>query len=49
MNRTIAAQRTCTLQGIPARVDIFGNERANNLAKDARNGYQFSNSFTLTQ
>ncbi|KFM72055.1 hypothetical protein X975_21378, partial [Stegodyphus mimosarum] len=35
MNKTIAAQRTCTLPWILAHVDIYGNEQADDLAKDA--------------
>ncbi|GFX23558.1 hypothetical protein TNCV_3770321 [Trichonephila clavipes] len=33
-------ERTCTLQWIPALVDIFGDEQVDNLAKNARNSPQ---------
>ncbi|GFY10094.1 hypothetical protein TNCV_1946391 [Trichonephila clavipes] len=48
VNRVVAAQRTCILQWIPAHVDMFGKEQAGNLAKEARNSSQLSNSLTFT-
>ncbi|GFW17101.1 RNase H domain-containing protein [Trichonephila clavipes] len=48
LNRVFVAQRTCTLQWIPAHSDIFGNEHDDNLAKEARNSSEFSNSLTFT-
>ncbi|GFX84336.1 hypothetical protein TNCV_4134471 [Trichonephila clavipes] len=48
MNRVVACQRTCPLQGIPAHEDIFGNEQADNLAKEIRISSQLSNSRILS-
>ncbi|GFU29070.1 uncharacterized protein TNCV_4836801 [Trichonephila clavipes] len=47
INREVDIQRTCTLHWIPSRVDIFGNELADNLAKETWNSPQISNSLTL--
>ncbi|GFW86571.1 hypothetical protein TNCV_4333551 [Trichonephila clavipes] len=43
-----AVQRICTLQWIPAHVDIFGNKQTDDLAKEALNSPQHPNSLTLT-
>ncbi|GFS96675.1 RNase H domain-containing protein [Trichonephila clavipes] len=48
ISRVFAAQRVCSLQWIPAQVDIFGYEQADNLVKEARNSPQLSNTLTLT-
>ncbi|GFU75015.1 hypothetical protein TNCV_3752661 [Trichonephila clavipes] len=46
--RVVSTQIVCTLQWIPTHLDIFGDEWADNLAKEARNCPQFSNSLILT-
>ncbi|GFV51997.1 hypothetical protein TNCV_1323501 [Trichonephila clavipes] len=48
INRVDAVQRTCILQWIPTHEDPFGNEPADNFAKEARNFPQLSNSLTHT-
>ncbi|GFU75845.1 hypothetical protein TNCV_1653031 [Trichonephila clavipes] len=48
INIVVATLITYTLQGIPAHIDIFFNEYADNLPKEARNSPQLSNSRTLT-
>ncbi|GFX03372.1 hypothetical protein TNCV_4633841 [Trichonephila clavipes] len=47
INKVVVALRTCTLQWIPAQVDIFGNKQTDNLAKEARNSLQLSIRLTL--
>ncbi|GFU81934.1 hypothetical protein TNCV_2537431 [Trichonephila clavipes] len=42
INRVVATQRTCTLQWIRAKVDIFDNDQVDNLAR-----LNYSNSLTL--
>ncbi|GFT98294.1 hypothetical protein TNCV_2903911 [Trichonephila clavipes] len=48
INRVVSIQRNCSLQLIPAHVDICVNEQAGNLAKKAQKSPQLSNNLTLT-
>ncbi|GFT42053.1 hypothetical protein TNCV_1668551 [Trichonephila clavipes] len=45
--RVVAAKKNCFLLWKPTHVDIFGIEKADNLAKEALNSLQLSKNLTL--